>query len=299
MPTLKVQLQIEAELESLQDFPGWLKTRKTKENKELLLALAKEGKDRPSLDSELGKALKRYTYSLGVSFDIQFDNQIRSIRPDWFREASVSSSAQKKRQLIELAKSGGKRPTSRTQLGKCLISYLSKTQKTYDPNFESEIKLIRPDWFLKKEKIQKTVVFKPNKWVKVAEELALKNNGELPPHVKLRELNLHGLNYALVKYPEQFAHIKKAVLLEKAKAKSTEEHVKDAEKLCSENQGFLPNPKWLQQNGYTGLDYQIRKYPNAFAHIKQKRLKTFNANVNPNIRLSENKTLRHESLILC
>ncbi len=49
------------------------------------------------------------------------------------------------------------------------------------------------------------------------------------------------------------------------------ESVQLAKKLAKENGSKLQSAKWLQQNGYSGLDYQIRNNPEAFAGIEQER----------------------------
>jgi hypothetical protein len=69
----------------------------------------------------------------------------------------------------------------------------------------------------------------------------------------------------IYKYPRSFAHIKKWSLREKI----VEEHIADAEKLAREHEGVLPNPKWLEENGYSKLRDMIYKHSERFAHIKR------------------------------
>jgi hypothetical protein len=52
------------------------------------------------------------------------------------------------------------------------------------------------------------------------------------------------------------------------------EWVKLAEKLAKGNKGVLQNTKWLQENGYSGLDQCMRKFPKLFKHIPQLKLDT-------------------------
>jgi hypothetical protein len=61
----------------------------------------------------------------------------------------LSSSANKKQQLLEMARAGEPRPSHGTLLKKALIRYANKESKSksYDPKFAKEIRRIRPDWF--------------------------------------------------------------------------------------------------------------------------------------------------------
>ena len=53
--------------------------------------------------------------------------------------------------------------------------------------------------------------------------------------------------------------------------KTLEEVVKDAEEL-EKKFGELPNYLWLRENGYNYINHYLSKYPEAFKHIKQKKL---------------------------
>jgi hypothetical protein len=57
------------------------------------------------------------------------------------------SSTNKKQELIALAKSGAKRPSQKSPLGGVLSNYTSKSSSSYDPDFDKEIRTLRPDWF--------------------------------------------------------------------------------------------------------------------------------------------------------
>ena len=37
--------------------------------------------------------------------------------------------------------------------------------------------------------------------------------------------------------------------------------------------GVLPSPKWLKEHGYGGLVRAMQRHPEAFAHIRQHRLR--------------------------
>jgi len=103
-------------------------------------------------------------------------------------------------------------------------------------------------------------------WVSVAERMASEHNGRLPYQKWLIRNGYNGLTQAMRAHPEAFAHI-----LQDKKQRRPEEWSLIAEKLAEERGGTLPNSKWLQINGYKGLDTAMRSYPQNFAHIKQER----------------------------
>lgn len=109
----------------------------------------------------------------------------------------------------------------------------------------------------------------PDEWVTIAEKLAKENGGTLQCYGWLVNNGYIGLSKAMIKYPEKFAHINQ----ENKSGKKPEEWVPIAEKLAKENGGTLKYCKWLQKNGYNGLDQTMRKYPELFAHINQESKK--------------------------
>ena len=91
----------------------------------------------------------------------------------------------------------------------------------------------------------------------------------------------------LTKYPEKFAHIKR-----QKRMISPDEWVKIAEELAKKHNG-LPTPKWLKNNGYSGLIAMLTKYPEKFAHIKrQKRM------ISPDewVKIAEELAKKHNGL---
>lgn len=70
----------------------------------------------------------------------------------------LSSSAYKKRLLLETARKGEPKPDHKTKMGMCLNNYTKKTSKTYDPSFAEEIKKIRPDWFVSSSRQKKNLL---------------------------------------------------------------------------------------------------------------------------------------------
>jgi hypothetical protein len=121
-----------------------------------------------------------------------------------------------------------------------------------------------PDEFshIKQKRKHRTI----EEWVEIAEKLVKENDGILPRRKWLLKNKYYGLLHAVKRYPDEFAHIKQG-----RKHKTIEEWVLIAEKIAKENGGILPNPKWLQNNKYGGLYEAMKRYPDEFSHIKQKR----------------------------
>jgi len=96
-----------------------------------------------------------------------------------------------------------------------------------------------------------------------------KKYGELPCYIWLRDHGRSGLACQIKKHPKVFSHIK-----QKNMRKTLEEQVAVAEQLEKEY-GALPHQYWLRHNGKMGLLGQFVKHPEAFSHIKQKKIKKF------------------------
>ena len=60
--------------------------------------------------------------------------------------ADQKTADQKKKDLLELAKNGTHRPSSKTKLGKALSKYV-RPATSYDPEFDRAIRKLKPDWF--------------------------------------------------------------------------------------------------------------------------------------------------------
>jgi superfamily II DNA or RNA helicase len=135
--------------------------------KTLLLDMARNGETRPRQNNSLGKALRHYTSNLESekSYDPDFDKQIRKLAPDWFK----NNVTEKKKLLLAMAKNGDKRPHIKTPLGSALITYTTNT-KSYDPDFDLQIRKLAPDWF------REVVLAK-----KKEDLLAMARNGEERP----------------------------------------------------------------------------------------------------------------------
>ena len=117
-------------------------------NKHELLELARSGAKRPSRKTKLGEALVRYSRSSHPSSDPEFVKQVTELAPSWFKNTALIN----KHELLELAHSGGKKPSRKTGLGQALYSFTSPSQSSYDPEFVKQLKELAPSWFRVKRK---------------------------------------------------------------------------------------------------------------------------------------------------
>ena len=114
--------------------------------KQKLIEMANSGAERPPYKSKLGQALKDYSSKYSQTYNINFDKNIRKLRPDWFVSRTEKAN-QKKQTLINMAKDGKNRPGQKTKLGASLSSY-TKSGIAHDARFTKIIKKLRPDWFI-------------------------------------------------------------------------------------------------------------------------------------------------------
>jgi hypothetical protein len=133
--------------------PDWF-IKSSDIKKEKLLKMAESGVDRPISTSEngeeriLGLALIKYIRPASDVYDQTFTDNIKKLRPDWFKD-NVKSNKEK---LLEMARMGHKRPSSMSNnleernLGSALTCYLSDRRQQYDKTFYDAIKSIRLDW---------------------------------------------------------------------------------------------------------------------------------------------------------
>ena len=122
--------------------PEWFDTKNL--NKSEIIRLAKTGEPFPhNLKHPLGKVYANYICETARTFDSEFKNTLKKIRPDWF-EDKVS----KNKEVIQnIAKQEGKKPQQGTVIGDALARYVAKKSKRYDSVFAEELKKLRPDWF--------------------------------------------------------------------------------------------------------------------------------------------------------
>jgi hypothetical protein len=82
-------------------------------------------------------------------------NNYKSILKHFNFDESISSSDYKRQKLIEIARNGKSKPTTKTKLGKLLSNYTNKASLTYDANFDKTIREIAPNWFVSTSQIMK------------------------------------------------------------------------------------------------------------------------------------------------
>jgi len=134
--------------------PHWFVTR-SNQKKEQLFELARKGEKKPHCKTPLGRYFFSYTNKLSGSYNEVFTEEIKKLVPHWFVGYVVR---QKKEELLKLAKTGGKRPTQKTNSSLC--SYANESSKCYDATFAKKIKKIAPHWFEKTSKKKKEELLK-------------------------------------------------------------------------------------------------------------------------------------------
>ena len=124
--------------------------------KQLLREMARRGEQRPTQKTPIGRALSQYASPANSSYDREFHEELRKLRPDWFASQTEIAN-QKKRELLRMAQNGEKRPShDKTKLGQALSNYTRKGSPVYDPEFHRAIVKIRPDWFERPSRAKKT-----------------------------------------------------------------------------------------------------------------------------------------------
>jgi len=108
-------------------------------------------------ERKLAYSLASYTRKSHGFYDPIFDKRIRELRPDWFRKRKPGKN---KKELLELAKSGAKKPSSTEKLGNVLGNYTCESACSYDPVFDEKIRELRPDWFINTADIKKKQLLK-------------------------------------------------------------------------------------------------------------------------------------------
>lgn len=128
-----------AELKALR--PEWFRATISAPQQAAFLQMAREGKPRPKKYEDGGQLL------LGLmKRNPTFRAEIGAANPSWL-ESRSGAMASKKSDLLQLARDGEPRPKEGTRLGNVFRNYINPTLRNYDPDFTSEIKALRPDWF--------------------------------------------------------------------------------------------------------------------------------------------------------
>lgn len=197
--------------------PEWVVQRIStlEESKKHLLDIAKSGGQRPSQASrdkkekKLGIQLAFMTCQSSWGFELDFTNEIKSVRPDWFTRDPQS----KKQKLIELAKSGFKKPQFRNtdkelkNLANTLYVFTCVSSHRYDAEFDQEIRALRPDWF---QNVRKTGIKE--------ELLKIAKNGKIKPSINSKKFTERALARRLLKYVKRDSPKFDASFVEKIKS---------------------------------------------------------------------------------
>ena len=144
--------------------PQWWSSADPEGKKAELLAMALRGEPRPASKGKnrhlLGVMLCEYTRPNSNNYDPVFDQELRSLRPDWF----LDTAALNKAELKAMALRGESRPAAgKHPLGVALCGYTSPSANSYDPVFDQEIRSLRPDWFLRADKQRNSLTTKKAK----------------------------------------------------------------------------------------------------------------------------------------
>ena len=132
--------------------PGWkefitrpLQSDIANNKKQQLLEMARNGEPKPIYGKhKLGIVLSNYINPNSACYDPEFTKQIKELRPDWFADTAKEN----KIELFNIARNGETRPVQKIhKLGIVLCHYTNPNSSSYDPEFDKEIRELRPDWF--------------------------------------------------------------------------------------------------------------------------------------------------------
>ncbi len=161
--------------------PSWFFPDHNERKKTLLRMAACGTMSRPTAHTLLGKSFRKYTTKGHMLFDRDFTRRIKTVNPDWMlkRLAAMKS---RKQQLLSLARRDAPRPAYDTSLGNALSRFTNKgTGTSFDSVFNSKIRKLRPNWFVRQPKEQTK-----------NELLALAKAGVARPHQKDERLGRLG-----------------------------------------------------------------------------------------------------------
>lgn len=119
------------------------------EKVERLLKMAKDNEPRPKRGTKEERVLRSYCDPKDSAYDPVFLHQLKNLNPSWIPTSHEKLRDHAKKQLLDLAASGAKKPTYRkSSLGKRFSDFTSKYSRFYDAEFTQTIKNVRPDWFV-------------------------------------------------------------------------------------------------------------------------------------------------------
>jgi hypothetical protein len=125
------------------------KIKGKKEKVERLLNMAKANEPRPKRGTKEERVLRSYCDSKDSAYDPVFLDQLKKINPNWIPASHGEQRDQTKKQLLDLAASGAKKPTYRqSYLAKRFSDFTNRYSRFYDAEFTQVIKNLNPNWFV-------------------------------------------------------------------------------------------------------------------------------------------------------
>ncbi len=76
-------------------------------------------------------------------YDEKFDTYIRKLKPGWFADTATGA----KQQLLAMARNGEGKPALKHPLNVALCNYTNLNHNSYDPEFDKQIRKLKPSWF--------------------------------------------------------------------------------------------------------------------------------------------------------
>lgn len=119
--------------------PDWFNGERIREQRKTLLALAKDGGERPYYYS-------RFTAVSGPHYEAAFAEKLKRLRPDWFITPNEQVGLDNKARLIQLAMNGEPKPSGKRDANLYRIWRLYSHDKP-DAEFIKIIKKVAPHWF--------------------------------------------------------------------------------------------------------------------------------------------------------
>lgn len=118
-----------------------------------IIKIARDGGDRPCQNTPLGMALSSYINKNNRGYNLEFHNELKKLRPDWFDSRSINVARKKKRELLQIAKNKSEQPrkTSHDRKMRTLAIWFCRFSNSegpyYDQAFCDEINKLAPSWF--------------------------------------------------------------------------------------------------------------------------------------------------------
>lgn len=135
--------------------PDWFIPEKWIMRRKKLIRMAKNGYARPSMDTDLGRYLYRFTHKstcfkrnkISRCWSEDFNVEIRNLRPDWFVNPLFERAEAKRIEVLKYAKRHATKPRYGSSMGTFLSRCLTTNAHTaQNKRFRKALALIRPDW---------------------------------------------------------------------------------------------------------------------------------------------------------